>query len=121
MSLAQEQHLTAIRMSDTELGEAIKKPTQNIAKQVGDAIAHEEEAKASRTKALVEFAENIAYYYEVKQRLLNPGYRSDVNGGKDRTILRSAVALPVFVRNAYVRSTSFERGRHPGSSLQWSS
>lgn len=84
-SLARQQHLAAIRMSDTELGEAIKKPTQSIAKQVGDAIAHEEKAKASRATALAEFAENIGYYYEVKQRLLNPGYRSDRNGAKDRT------------------------------------
>lgn len=85
MSLAEKQHLTAIRLSDRELGEAIKKPTQSITKQVGDAIAHEEKAKASRATALAEFVENIGYYYEVKQRLLNPGYRSDLNGGKDRT------------------------------------
>ena len=28
---------------------------------------------------------NLAYYYEAKQRLLNQGYRNDVNAGKDRT------------------------------------
>ena len=72
-------------MADAELGQAIKKPTQILAKHVGDAIAHEEKAKASRAKAQAEFEENIAYYYEVKQRLLNPGYRNDLNGGKDRT------------------------------------
>jgi hypothetical protein len=82
---AEKQYLKAIDMSDAELGEAIKKPTQALAKYVGDAIAHEEKAKASRAKAQAEFEENIAYYYEAKQRLLNPGYRTDLNGGKDRT------------------------------------
>lgn len=85
MSFAEKQYLKAIDMADAELGQAIKKPTQILAKHVGDAIAHEEKAKASRAKAQAEFEENIAYYYEVKQRLLNPGYRNDLNGGKDRT------------------------------------
>jgi len=79
------QFLKAIAMSDTNLGAAIKKPTQRITKQVGDALAHEEEAKKLRREAQQEFERNIAYYYEAKQRLRNPGYRSDVNGGKDRT------------------------------------
>lgn len=85
LSLAERQYLHAINMSDAELGTAIEKPTQTIAEYLGSAIAHEAKAKASRAKAHAKFEENIAYYYEVKQRLLNPGYRNDLNGGKDRT------------------------------------
>lgn len=84
MSLAEKQYLKAIDMSDAELGAAIKKPTQTLAAHVGDAIAHEAKAKTSRAKAQAEFEENIAYYYEVKQRLLNAGYRKDLNSGNDR-------------------------------------
>ena len=85
MSPEEEQFHKAIAMSDKDLGVAIKKPTQSITKQVGDALAHEEEAKKLRREAQQEFERNIAYYYEAKQRLRNPGYRSDVNGGKERT------------------------------------
>lgn len=85
MSPEEEQFHKAIAMSDKDLGIAIKKPTQRIAKQVGDALAHEEEAKKLRREAQQEFERNIAYYYEAKQRLRNPGYRSDVNGGNERT------------------------------------
>jgi hypothetical protein len=61
----------------------LTKPTQRIAKHFGSAIAHEASAKKERTGAQREF--NIAHYYEAKQRLLNPAYRSGVDGGKDRT------------------------------------
>jgi hypothetical protein len=84
MSPEEEQFHKAIAMSDKDLGIAIKKPTQRITKQVGDALAHEEEAKKLRREAQQEFERNIAYYYEAKQRLRNPGYRTDVNG-KNRT------------------------------------
>jgi len=84
MSPEEEQFHKAIAMSDKDLGIAIKKPTQRITKQVGDALAHEEEAKKLRRDAQQEFECNIAYYYEAKQRLRNPGYRSDVNGGNER-------------------------------------
>lgn len=79
------QFQKAIAMSDADLGAAIKKPTQHITKRVGDALAHEEEAKKLRREAQQEFERNIAYYYEAKQRLLNPGYRTDISGGKSRT------------------------------------
>jgi hypothetical protein len=85
MSLAEKQYLEAIALCDAELGSAIKKPTQIITEHMGSAIAHEELAKKDRADAQREFVANIAYYYEVKQRLLNQGYRTDVNGGKDRT------------------------------------
>jgi len=85
MSVAEKQYLKVIALSDAELGAAIKKPTTAIAKHLGSAIAHEELAKKDQAAAQQEFEENIAYYYEVKQRLLNPGYRADVNGGTDRT------------------------------------
>ena len=80
-----EQFMVAIAMSSAELGAAIKEPTKRIAKHVGHAIAHEAKAKMERDKAQAEFCEHIAYYYEAKQRLLNPGYRIDVDGGKNRT------------------------------------
>lgn len=79
------QHLNAIAMSSADLGKAIKKPTERITKHAGNAIAHEAQAKKERAEAQREFEESIAYYYEAKQRLLNPGYRTDVDGGKDRT------------------------------------
>jgi len=83
--LYQEQYRVAIAMSSAELGKAIKKPTKKIAKHVGQAIAHEEQARIARDQAQAEFSENIANYYEVKQRLRNPGYRTDVDGGSNRT------------------------------------
>jgi len=84
--LSEDKHFQkAIAMSDKELGTAIKKPTQRITKHVGDAMAHEEEAKKLRREAQKEFDANVAYYYEAKQRLRNPGYRSDVNGSNERT------------------------------------
>lgn len=81
----QEQFNRAIVMSSAALGAAIKKPTKRIAKHIGQAIAHEEKAKIARDQAQAEFCQNIGYYYEAKQRLLNPGYRTDVDGGKNRT------------------------------------
>ena len=81
----QEQYSRAIAMSSADLGKAIKGPTKRITKHLGLAIAHEEKAKSARDQAQAEFMENIAYYYEAKQRLLNPGYRTDVDSGKDRT------------------------------------
>jgi hypothetical protein len=63
----------------------IKKPTERINQRIGKAIAHEEAAKKERAEARREFELNIAYYYEAKQRLRNPGYRTDVDGGMDRT------------------------------------
>ncbi len=89
MSLAEKQYLAVIALSDAELGAAIKRPTEIIAEHVGSAIAHEKQAKKDRDDAQREFLANIAYYYEVKQRLLNQGYRADVNGGKDRTPTRN--------------------------------
>ncbi len=83
--LPQEQYLRAIALSSAALGAAIKIPTERIAQHVGSALAHETEAKKDRVAAQREFEQNIHYYYEVKQRLLNPGYRKDVDGGKDRT------------------------------------
>ena len=85
MSPQQEQYYRAIAMTSAELGAAIKSPTERIAQHVGNALAHDVEAKKERDEAQREFQENIAYYYEAKQRLLNPGYRTDVDGGKDRT------------------------------------
>ena len=85
MSPEESQYCKAISVSSADLGKAIKKPTERIAKHVGDAIAHETKAKEARADARCEFEQNIAYYYEAKQRLLNPGYRTDVDGGKDRT------------------------------------
>jgi len=73
MSPQKEQFHKAIAMSDKDLGIAIKTPTQRITKHVGDALAHEEEAKKLRREAQQEFERNIAYYYEAKQRLRNPG------------------------------------------------
>jgi hypothetical protein len=81
----EEQYSRAIALSSAELGKAIKGPTKRITKQLGLAIAHEEKAKAARDQAKAEFSDNIAFYYEAKQRLLNPGYRTDVDSGKDRT------------------------------------
>jgi hypothetical protein len=81
----QEQYKHAIAMSSAELGAAIKEPTMRIAKHYGQAIALEEKAKTAYEQAQTEFKENIGYYYEAKQRLLNPGYRTDVDDGKDRT------------------------------------
>jgi hypothetical protein len=83
--LYQDQYGVAIAMSSAELGAAMKEPTKRITRHVGHAIAHEAKAKEERDKAQAEFSENIAFYYEAKQRLLNPGYRIDVDGGKNRT------------------------------------
>ena len=85
MSPQERQYLKAIGMSSAELGAVIKAPTERIAQHVGDALAHDLEAKKDRDEAQREFQQNIAFYYEAKQRLLNPGYRTDVDGGKDRT------------------------------------
>jgi hypothetical protein len=72
-------------MSSAELGAILANPTERITKKLGHAIAHEEKAKVFRHEAQHEFDRNIAFYYEAKQRLRNPGYRTDVDGGKDRT------------------------------------
>ena len=72
-------------MSSADLGAILRKPTERITKKLAQAIAHEEKAKVFRQEAQHEFDQNIARYYEAKQRLLNPGYRTDVDGGKDRT------------------------------------
>jgi hypothetical protein len=72
-------------MSSADLGAILTKPTERITKKLERAIAHEEKAKAFRHEAQQEFDHNIAFYYEAKQRLLNPGYRTDVDGGRDRT------------------------------------
>jgi hypothetical protein len=72
-------------MSSPDLGAILTKPTERIAKKLAQAISHEQKAKAFRREAQHEFDRNIAFYYEAKQRLLNPGYRTDVDGGKDRT------------------------------------
>jgi hypothetical protein len=85
LSPEENQYYSAIGMSSADLGAILKKPTERITKHVGKAIAHETLAKTEREKAQREFSANIAYYYEAKQRLLNPGYRTDVDGGKDRT------------------------------------
>jgi hypothetical protein len=85
MSAQEQQYLKAIAMSSAELGAVIKAPTERIAQHVGDALAHDLAAKKDRDEAQIEFQQNIAFYYEAKQRLLNPGYRTDVDGGKDRT------------------------------------
>ena len=85
MSPQEQQYLKVIKMSSAELGAAIRVPTERIAQHVGKALAHDVEAKTERDEAQREFQENIAYYYEAKQRLINPGYRTDVDGGKDRT------------------------------------
>lgn len=85
MSPQQEQYRKAIAMPSAELGAAINGPTKRIAQHLGNALAHDTEAKKERHEAQREFQENIAFYYEAKQRLLNPGYRTDVDGGKDRT------------------------------------
>jgi hypothetical protein len=82
--LYQEQYRVAIAMSSAELGAVIKEPTKRITEHVGHAIAYEAKAKMERDTAQAEFSENIAYYYEAKQRLLNPGYRTDVDGGTNR-------------------------------------
>ena len=85
MSPQEQLYLKAIAMSSAELGAAIRVPTERIAQHVGNALAHDLEAKKERDGAQREFQQNIAFYYEVKQRLLNPGYRTDVDGAKDRT------------------------------------
>lgn len=84
-SRQRQQYLEAIAMSSAELGAVIKMPTELIARHVGNALAHDVQAKKERDEAQRQFTANLAYYYEVKQRLLNPGYRTDVDGGKDRT------------------------------------
>ena len=81
----QKQYSKAISMSSVDLGAILKKPNERIAKLVGKAIAHEKKSKEFRKDAQKEFDHNIAYYYEAKQRLRNPGYRTDVDGGKNRT------------------------------------
>ena len=85
LSPAEEQYLKAIAMSDANLGALIRKPTERITKHLGEALFHEQKAKKYRSEAQKEFDENLAYYYEAKQRLLNPGYRTDISGGKSRT------------------------------------
>jgi len=85
MSLYQQQYHKAIAMPDAELGAAIKAPTERIALHVGNAVAHDAEAKKERREAQQEFQRNIGFYCEVKYRLLNPGYRTDLGGGKERT------------------------------------
>ncbi|MGB0013102.1 MAG: hypothetical protein WBQ03_15945 [Candidatus Sulfotelmatobacter sp.] len=85
LSPEEEQYLSAIGMSSADLGAILRKPTERITKKLGQAIAHEQKAKTIRQEAQHEFDGNVAYYYEAKQRLLNPGYRTDVDGGKDRT------------------------------------
>jgi len=79
------EYLKAIAMSSADLGAILTKPTGRITKYVGKAIAHETLAKKWHAEGQREFSANIAFYYEAKQRLLNPGYRTDVDGGKDRT------------------------------------
>ena len=85
MSSEEKQYLDAIGMKDDQLGELIKKPTERINKWFGSALAHETKAKEERRLAQREFNTHIAYYYEVKQRLLNPKYRPDLNTGQERT------------------------------------
>ena len=85
MSPEEKHYLAAIGMKDAELGDIIKKPTERINKWFGSAVAHESQAKEERRLAQKEFNENLAYYYEVKQRLLNPKYRPDLNTGHERT------------------------------------
>jgi hypothetical protein len=85
VSAQEQQYKEAISMSSAELGAAIMAPTSRITKHIGSALAHEEVAKNERAEAQSEFERNIAFYYETKRRLLNPGYRTDVDGGKDRT------------------------------------
>jgi hypothetical protein len=85
VSAQEQQYKEAIAMSSAELGAAITEPTKRITKHVGHAVAHQAKAKMERDKAQAEFSDNIAYYYEAKQRLLNPGYRIDVDNGEART------------------------------------
>ena len=85
MSPEEKQYLDAIGMKDDQLGELIKKPTERINKWFGSAVAHESQAKEERRLAQQEFNAHLAYYYEVKQRLLNPKYRPDLNTGQGRT------------------------------------
>ena len=85
MSPDENHYLAAIGMKDVELGEVIKDPTERINRWFGSAIAHETIAKEERRLAQREFNTHIAYYYEVKQRLLNPKYRPDLNTGQERT------------------------------------
>lgn len=85
MSPEEKQYLDAIGMKDDQLGELIKKPTERINEWFGSAVAHERQAKEERRLAQKEFNAHLAYYYEVKQRLLNPKYRPDLNTGHERT------------------------------------
>jgi hypothetical protein len=85
LSPQQQQYSKAIAMSSADLGAILAKPTGRITKKLEQASSHEEKAKEFRKEAQNEFDQNIAFYYEAKQRLLNPGYRTDVDGGKDRT------------------------------------
>jgi hypothetical protein len=85
MSPEENQYLAAIGMKDAELGAIIKTPTERINKWYGSAIAHENKAKEERRLAQKEFNANLAYYYEAKQRLLNPKYRPDLSTGQERT------------------------------------
>jgi hypothetical protein len=85
MSPQQQQFCKVIKMPSPELGAAVMTATARIARHVGNASAHDAEAKKERDEAQREFQANIAFYYEAKQRLLNPGYRTDVDGGKERT------------------------------------
>lgn len=85
MSLQQQQFDEVIKMSSPELGAAIKTVTARIAHHLGNADTHDVEAKKERAAARDVFKKNIARIYEVKQRLRNPGYRVDIDGGKNRT------------------------------------
>jgi hypothetical protein len=86
ISAAQQRYDKAIALSDAALGATVKAPSERITQHVDKANAHDVEAKKERAKAQREFEENLAYFYEIKQRLLNPGYRTDVNGGRERTL-----------------------------------
>jgi hypothetical protein len=85
LSPEQQQYSNAIAMSSAALGAILKKPSERIASYVDKAIPYEAKAKEFRNEAQKEFDQHIAFYYEAKRRLLNPGYRTDVDGGKDRT------------------------------------
>ncbi len=72
-------------MSSAELVAAIKAPTERIDKQLDTAADHEAQAKQARREAQREFEKNRPLYYEIKRRLLNPGYRADLDGCENRT------------------------------------
>jgi hypothetical protein len=72
-------------MGDEQLGKVIQEPTERINKRVGNAVAFETKAKEQRRLAQKDFNDNLAFYYEAKQRLLNPKYRPDLITGAERT------------------------------------